>query len=273
MKIDDDLSKDTVTKVEEGGWQMDPPVVHLRSWAASMSILNGAALTAVLEGFNTKLEVSITKCKSVCPLWEACFPESKDGERTFSDHLAVQMLKGKFGKVQAAHSALYAASRSLADGAARLSLRPRLQDHPVTSTTVAIAKQALNDARTCSVVIMGVEHLQCIRDEPAGATKARAFLEVHRSEKHSAVPQCFWAEFESLSAHGSAMLGSRPQIPTPGEPPAGHGALVEHPRSATTDSGGKAEDAALASAPKPALATDAIAVKKAEGGGLKRRRR
>lgn len=81
-----------------------------------------------------------------------------------------------------------------------LDIRPKVQQHEETATSIALALSALSEASEAACVAHGVELLSTYRDDPSCATRAATFSTLHKP-KHPNIPHCFWDLFADLEAH------------------------------------------------------------------------
>lgn len=101
----------------------------------------------------------------------ACFTES-----SFNEAMAQNLLRNKVGAVSSSHNKLHLVLGEVGKAATMMQVAPRLQDHPLTSESVAIALHSLAHARGAVILGKGLALLSSYRNHHLGGAKANDFL-------------------------------------------------------------------------------------------------
>lgn len=71
--LDRMLNKAPAFQLERQGWVLSQPVALTRAWRVCVSAIGGRMQQAVLEQFNTTLDVANKEVRASCPDWRAAF--------------------------------------------------------------------------------------------------------------------------------------------------------------------------------------------------------
>jgi len=182
------------SSIEGLGVKLTKPMALIREWRVSMSFFARGVLEAVLKQFNGVMATLTDACRLQTPAWEVIFVDGMmDRAR------AEETMGGKLKKISAAHDALHDCLKTASTAATKLSLTPRLQDHPVTSNQVLLSLTALASASVAATIASGVD-LLALAGETSSAKKAEDFVLKHKDKpKNKLIPECFWSEFEAMA--------------------------------------------------------------------------
>ena len=199
VNLDCSLNSEQVVQVESAGWKLPCPMQTARQWAKLMSLFAGRCQDCLLKLFQMALTKSTEVCKAACPAWEAAF--QKDG---FDRALAGKIFHNKLKNVADTYNAVHRDMTAMNVAAQRLQVSPRLQDHEITSESIAVGLACLSRSSQASIMILGVSLMQSFEHDPAGPAKAKEFIEANKSDKTSDIPAAFWDELTHMAA-GSAL--------------------------------------------------------------------
>lgn len=118
---------------------------------------------------------------------------------SLDEPLAQKMIHGKLGGVVKSHNFLHSQLHRLTTSANRMSLSPRLQDHPSTKAAVSIALHAMGLAKSCSTVARGLQLLDQVRHEQDGPQQIKQFLKNFPESERAGVAEGFWRYLEAFA--------------------------------------------------------------------------
>lgn len=202
--LDESIESNEVVELEKAMVPLPSSIGVIREWKKLVSKLAGRGLVALLGLFSNQASKDTGACRASCPSWMACFPEGM-----YNSTLADKVLRNKLGPLIKNHTQLHTTLRRMSDAARLLDVQPRLQEHDLTSESIAVALSTLSECSVAAAVITGHDILSSTHDS---TTKQRAstFLAKHRVPKNADIPEAFWEEFEHLAecaAGGPAPAG------------------------------------------------------------------
>lgn len=239
----------------------------------TMCIVRKRMLDNMLEELMHSLSSSVARRTEVTPSWSAIF-----GNGDFNQALAARLMTSKLEPIVEAHNKLRHMLSQLNSIAKVLEVQPRLQDHPLTSETVAISLATTANSSTAAIVCLGSEVLRH-QGDPSGSAKAEQFLTEHRSrEATRPLPDVFWAEFEAMSSLARPTSSAPPPLADHGDE---RGSVATNVRPATAAASSLKRSSTTTSSTASSLGTSqfpashpqSAANAKAKPLGLKRMRR
>lgn len=196
VKFDNFLEDGHTFELERDGWRFDPSFAVLRQWRRCASAFGGRCLNTLLTKFVDILEGKCNACKNAAPDWRAAF----DQQGKFNLELAVKLVKNRLKPLVDAHNSIHAIMRRMSSSASLLEVSPRLQDHPITAQSIAVALNGLAAATVASTVCSGVEVLVAGQLDPAGPQRAKDFVQKNKQGAAAEqIPTSFWDELQHLA--------------------------------------------------------------------------
>jgi len=198
VRLDKHNDTPKVLHFEQEGWVCDMPMSSMRQWTACMGLFGGKVHEAMLHQFVEGLTAATEQSQAACPSWEACV---EGGDLKLQ--VAKKIVAGKLNKLVGLHNSLHQLLVQQNVAAKAMQVSPKLQEHEITSGSVAIALAALARSSQGSVFIQGIDLLLTGANDPKGSEHARSFLKKHRDDpnKNTDLPQSFWKELENLAEH------------------------------------------------------------------------
>ena len=170
-------------------------VATIGHWASAMDHVVGRLQREALQQLCNGVDVAAAACRGKLPLWQSCITE---------EEIKVDMAIKLLGKASAAtikcHNELHDKVTCMAKAAALMQVTPDIQDNPISSSSIAIARKTIGDAKTCTVIANAVAILQQ-RDQVDGALLAAAFVKTHDDNKAGVVPRPLWGEVCGIAAY------------------------------------------------------------------------
>lgn len=272
-ELDTILMGPAAMSIEKSGIVLCNPLALIREWKKTMCIDRKRMLDNMLEELMHALSSSVARCTEVTPSWSAIF-----GNGDFNQALAARLMTSKLEPIVEAHNKLHHMLSQLNSIAKVLEVQPRLQDHPLTSETVAISLATMANSSTAAIVCLGCEVLRH-QGDPSGSAKAEQFLTEHRSrEPARPLPDVFWSEFEAMSSLARPTSSAPPPVADHGDE---RGSVARDVRPATAAASSlkrssttiSSTASSLGTSQSPASHPQSAANAKAKPLGLKRMRR
>lgn len=192
---------------------MPIPFGLAKSACQSIAILRNRVLKVLCSQWSKAIEVASAKTTSVCPSLGASITDSGMDEQ-----LAHDLVQGKLSSVTAAHTALHELLGKYGVASRRVSLAPRIQEHPLTRNSVALALHSLSVAQNSVVAMKALHLLRSVRHQASGPSQMEAFLAKVPQECRDQIPKGFWVVMDSFameSAGPAAASSSMAPGPTP----------------------------------------------------------
>lgn len=242
--LDKMLHTPLMAEIEAEGWHLPHPISLAKLWQNSMAKFRLKCVMYTLGLWAKDLDSLAVQSKASCPDWQVCM--RSDG--TWNDHLAAGMLKGKSKIIAKTHNVLYDRLALLSNAAATMSVSPRLQDHEVTSQSIAVALHNMEHLKNSSVVAEGTQLLITYRDHHLAHKKATEFIARCSPSAHPGIPAAFWSQFELMAAdiYTALCSSSPPPAIVAKEPPTELGSGMGPVAAATSDGAAKREAPSVA---------------------------
>lgn len=165
------LLSSEVTSMESEGWVHPVPFAVARNFAVLVAHFRCRCILALLDLWAKLLDNFASQTVAVCPQLGVCLTSN-----SLDEPLAQKMITGKLGGVVKSHNFLHSQLHRLTTSTNRMSLSPRLQDHPSTKAAVSIALHAMGLAKSCSTIARGLQLLDQVRHEQDGPQQIKQFL-------------------------------------------------------------------------------------------------
>lgn len=203
--LDTVLVSAEVASMESEGWVHMLPYAVARSFKLLVAHFRGRCIRALLDLWSNLLDGFASKTVAVCPQLGVCI-----NDNSMDEPLAQKLVAGKLSDVVKSHNYLHQQLQRLTSSANRMSLAPRLQEHPQTTAAVSIALHALGLAKSSSTIARGLQLLAQVRHQQDRPQQMKKFLSHFPEEERGGVPQGFWRVVEAFAKESEEVLAPSP---------------------------------------------------------------